>query len=1073
METDSVRQSSAVRTMDDADSHHKAFECLRPVCVQLTRVHTRENVGHLKAALGVVDSRCLQHLQEYVLFPLRLIIKQTSPDTHEDLLIDVLACMRVVLRASSISRVEMFTDLFNSTCLLLSSPDSQTNVRDVCEELKLQLVHCLSDLLASATHSVLQTVYSTLFLPALGHAVSVLLHLAETEQLKELRIEAMLCLCALAQCRHHKVSSSLSQQAGDSFASFLPGVAVSLCRVITGEVTQGQAVTKCAVDSWVRLVTLVLGDLSIDQCTPHQQTSQVTQSPGKYDQLRVVRSKEWVAMAAAKLRLLVSQIATLVSHSNWRVRLALADGTATLLNKCANSLEGSTGILLEVLVTLTRDEYPNVASKSSAALEDFCASRDLSRSKSLIALLEENLYSLATALPRLVHTASETKKLTTLKLFSGYLKLLGHQVSRLLYSVCHLQRVSLALLQILELDTSQVLILQERHTGGAFSCLAPHRHFAHSRKCFKHFVDENIFEEIILIARMLGFYGDLHLLVDHFLDQFHQSSVYSKQALVIINEVILGTTGQGLSVDVRLRTNEPSVVSSVISSLLDVYLQPSVWSPATTPTSTLVSAVHERYPSTVGERTPHVEQLNNDVLQVCLLLEGVSVFAQVQGSEFKYHLTHALYPVLEKLGSDNALITQAAYLTLVSMATTCGCGSVAKLLEVNADYLVNDVSLRLRHYGSGMYPMAPTVLKVIIQYSNRDIVPLLNDTIQELLCTLDECYEDWAVDFICVLNTLAGTISKWFPHSESEEKENLIGTQHRRERETADSVADFIKDYHSQRLVADGNVEDEETDVIQDAAMHAGTADGSADCEVDAEVDSEKKELPKHIQIIMQVLERCQHLMSSPNPRMRLLVLDTVGKCCQALRSTREKLLPLIHKVWPPFAHRFNDSEEMVVIKAFETLYVMGDVCGDFIRQRVVKDVLPKMASYLEKQAGVSVKVGPSYRFTVASRLQCCMLQSAGEFCRTMGLRQSDTGRLAATCVPYLSSRQPSHLQQACLQTFEELQIIDPDTVWLLLCDIYCPQPLIAPHSAFKVIKMAGSEERNEYTDNVALLMGK
>ena len=66
--------------------------------------------------------------------------------------------------------------------------------------------------------------------------------------------------------------------------------------------------------------------------------------------------------------------------------------------------------------------------------------------------------------------------------------------------------------------------------------------------------------------------------------------------------------------------------------------------------------------------------------------------------------------------------------------------SVEQLLEENADYLVNDVSLRLRHYGSGMYPMAPTVLKVIIQYSSRDIVTLLDDTIQEVSDTdTDRC----------------------------------------------------------------------------------------------------------------------------------------------------------------------------------------------------------------------------------------------------------------------------------------------------------------------------------------------
>ena len=88
---------------------------------------------------------------------------------------------------------------------------------------------------------------------------------------------------------------------------------------------------------------------------------------------------------------------------------------------------------------------------------------------------------------------------------------------------------------------------------------------------------------------------------------------------------------------------------------------------------------------------------------------------------------------------------------------------------------------------------------------------------------------------------------------QSEEKEDLVETRRTRQKETADSVAEFIKDHYAERLVADGNVKDEETDVLQDAAMHAGTVDGSADCEVDSEVDSEKKELPKHIEIVTQV----------------------------------------------------------------------------------------------------------------------------------------------------------------------------------------------------------------------------
>jgi len=54
------------------------FECLRPVCVQLTREHTRNNVAAMSKILLSVDRTHLQDLQEYVLFPLRIILKNET-----------------------------------------------------------------------------------------------------------------------------------------------------------------------------------------------------------------------------------------------------------------------------------------------------------------------------------------------------------------------------------------------------------------------------------------------------------------------------------------------------------------------------------------------------------------------------------------------------------------------------------------------------------------------------------------------------------------------------------------------------------------------------------------------------------------------------------------------------------------------------------------------------------------------------------------------------------------------------------------------------------------------------------
>lgn len=86
------------------------------------------------------------------------------------------------------------------------------------------------------------------------------------------------------------------------------------------------------------------------------------------------------------------------------------------------SLEGCESSLLEVLVTLVGDQYDSVSSLSQQALQDFQAA---GRHRALQDVLMENLYKLATQLPRLVNCGDDEHTLTTLNLFYGYLSLLG------------------------------------------------------------------------------------------------------------------------------------------------------------------------------------------------------------------------------------------------------------------------------------------------------------------------------------------------------------------------------------------------------------------------------------------------------------------------------------------------------------------------------------------------------------------------------------------------------------------------------------------------------------------------
>ncbi|XP_035697319.1 TELO2-interacting protein 1 homolog [Branchiostoma floridae] len=119
-----------------------------------------------------------------------------------------------------------------------------------------------------------------------------------------------------------------------------------------------------------------------------------------------------------------------------------------------------------------------------------------------------------------------------------------------------------------------------------------------------------------------------------------------------------------------------------------------------------------------------------------------------------------------------------------------------------------------------------------------------------------------------------------------------------------------------------------------------------------------------------------------------------------------------VHQLWQPFTHRLEDTEPLVILKAFGTLCMMGRVCGDFIRKRVVKEVWPKVTTFLTNQAKISIKAGPAYTHTVAHRLQSAILAGLGPLCLQLGVGETEVDMIACACVPYLSARQPTKLQQ-------------------------------------------------------------
>ncbi|NXG10441.1 TTI1 protein, partial [Sakesphorus luctuosus] len=1069
------------------DTPQAAFGALRPACVQLTRAQTVENVRRLQAHLGAVSGTALQELQEYVLFPLRFGLRVPGPK-QERLVQSLVQCISSVLAATCVRKRELLRELFSELCTCLAPPPGSGTPAPLSEELKLAVIQALHTLLHSAYGDVILALYQPAALPLLGFAVSLLLGLAEQERAKQIKISALECLQVLVlQCdcqEHRHLDEDEAQQCGDLFASFLPGISIALSRVITGDVKQGHKTTISAIRLFYLLVGLVMADAQLAKIPKSKEKLPVEQS--RISELMVHRGPDWSKSTAEKLSLLLHKVVESSSiHPHWKVRLELVELVHHLMRNCSQSLVDSFSHLLKALVGLVNDENSQVQSRCHEVLRGIAEQRLVAQNRALADVLSENLHSLATALPRLMNSQDDTGKVSTLSLLLGYLKLLGPKINMVLTSVSHLQRLSRALVQVLELDVTDVKIMEERRWGPPGSLQHRGRHH---RKYFRFFTEEKVFQLLQQVCRVLGYYGNLYLLVDHFMGLYSESGLYRKQAAMVLNELVTGAAGLGVDV-LQEREVPPSMddLRGSITSIMDEYTDQANWYLVTGTDTEGASPEpsEQRLGLTAGVGAPSssvllpspeppgtTRAMNSNIWQICIQLEGISCFATALGKEFRQLLLSALYPVLEKAGDRTLLVSETALGTLADVCEACGYDSVQRLINENSDYLVNGISLNLRQLAH--QPHASQVLDTMLRHSDASLLPLVEDVIQDVLSALDQSYNNQASTFLRVLHSVMTALVQWFGMPSAEEHQQRwtdqgqSGARSQGLREvtvTKQEVERFFLDYVSQKQIAEGDLPDTGQEEADEVPSLAETEPNTSDTDGEAA-------LPSHAQLARDVMERCIHLLSDGSLRVRLKVLDVLELCVTVLHPHGNHLLPMAHRVWPALVTRLISDDPLAVLRAFKVLCTLAQTCGDFLRQRFSKDVLPKLTSSLLSQAPASARAGPVYSHTLAFKLQLAVLQGLGSLCERLDMGESDLNKVADACLIYLSARQPVKLQEAAQSVFLHLMQVDPDSTWLFLSEVWCPERLQPPHGSLRPVTLRGmGRPRNELTHNVLLLL--
>ncbi|XP_003787632.1 TELO2-interacting protein 1 homolog [Otolemur garnettii] len=1079
------------------DTPEEAFGVLRPVCVQLTKTQTVENVEHLQTQLQAVSDSALQELQQYILFPLRFTLKTPGPK-RERLVQSVVECLTFVLSSTCVKELELLRELFSELSACLYSPNSQ-KLAAVSEELKLAVIRGLSTLMHSAYGDIILTFYEPSILPRLGFAVSLLLGLAEQEKSKQIKIAALKCLQVLLfQCDcpdHPRSLDELEQkQLGDLFASFLPGISTALTRVITGDFKQGHSIVVSSLMIFYKTVSFIMADEQLKRMSNVQTTPAVE---NRVAELMVHREADWVKNTGDKLTILIKKITECVSvHPHWKVRLELVRLVEDLLLRCSQSLVESAGPLLKALVGLVNDESPEVQAQCNKVLRHFADQKVVVGNKAFADILSESLHSLATSLPRLMNSQDDQGKFSTLSVLLGYLKLLGPKVNFVLNSAAHLQRLSKALIQVLELDVADIKIVEERRWNDDDLNASPKTSAAQpwnqiQRRYFHFFTDERIFLLLRQACQLLGYYGNLYLLVDHFMELYHESVVYRKQAAMILNELIAGAAGLEVEDlhEKHIKTS-PEELREIVTSILEEYTSQENWYLVTSIEAedmgeelmvkesglqAITPGAHSYQVTSFlafSKPSPTICSMNSNIWQICIQLEGIGQFAYALGKDFRLLLMSVLYPVLEKAGDQTLLISQVATNTMVAICHACGYDSLRHLINQNSDYLVNGISLNLRHLA--LHPHTPKVLEVMLRNSDASLLPLVADVVQDVLATLDQFYDKRAASFVSVLHALLAALAQWFPdpddlrqlQEQSLEEERSQRPVTLENTTTAEDIEQFLLNYLKEKDVADGNISDFDNEEEEQSVPPEVD-------ENDTRPDMEPP-LPVHIQIATDVMERCIHLMSDKSLQIRLKVLDVLDLCVVVLQSHKNQLLPLAHRAWPSLVHRLTQDTPLAVLRAFKVLGTLAGKCGDFLRRRFCKDVLPKLAGSLVTQAPISARAGPVYSHTLAFKLQLAVLQGLGPLCERLDLGEGDLNKVADACLIYLSVKQPVKLQEAARSVFLHLMKVDPDSTWLLLNGLYCPAQLLPPHPSLHPLRLQLSGacgQQNPYSANVLLLL--
>ncbi|XP_032515734.2 TELO2-interacting protein 1 homolog isoform X1 [Danaus plexippus] len=797
----------------------------------------------------------------------------------------------------------------------------------------------------------------------------------------------------------------------------------------------------------------------------YERTPNTSQNAAKAPRDIPKRTSEWYTMAGDKLAIVIKSLIPLVSHEHFKVRKELAILCYRIISECSATMQPSLPMSLDVLISLCHDSYQEVSDYCDAALKAQFSNPERETMDSLC----ENFFATINCLPRIMNNIDENRKLSALNLIAGYLTILcdggrPQRLTSLLTASDGFDRVCDALIATADMYTD--LSLLARPAGGDITGMSscelsgpcPWRRLRHLSPAGS--------QQLQGLLASLGAAECAELLLDRFLELFHERR--SCDLIYIIN--YLGS-GPDSNPDLARRIISVYITEDVWYQPLEVQsgekplsadetLDESIYNPRSWTRDTVPGlfegAIETRF-TDISSTLPRVRLEPNtcvtlgharrNLTRSCLLTEGLGLMALRLGRDYQQYLLKTLCLLLERVGSRYPPLRSSGLIALQQVAAATEASDVTDLIGRNADYFTSQVTGRLKKAWNTQ--SALQILSVVMEYSDVTILDYLYGIVEDVLVqSCDQYYEKNLYSYLQVFLTFINCIRKWFLIQDTVKRKESHGL----EIDVLKDVIEFANNKEEvERLLNTKEFEEETGRSVEEMYQEDLQRKEEDLLDYDDTVTQEAVPLPQHVRVTITILKRCVHFVSYKSRDEALVAMEALWRGLELLRGHDDELLPLVHALWEPLAARLQ-AEPVLARAALRVLALVADLAGDFVRERVVKDVLPRVCSVLRScsRRSVLADAGSSYRLTASYSLQRSALEALGPLAANVGLRGIALLDALKAGALYLHKNQPKPLQLLAVKFFKDMLEYDYGSSWQFLRRLANnKQPLTPPANRF------------------------